>query len=160
MRGSVVPTKFFLVLLFNTLSAEPEFNAFVLVSSGEENTRGMTRIMRFNTAQTQSILDKTCDYRTPLDSCLHQAMRQNTAQRTIHALTPFHPVGCCRLVSDVQCPWLLSPHSVHFSLFFLLCFPLFFCLVFPFPFLLLLFLMFAHVFLWFLFVFPCFLFNN
>ena len=79
---------------------------------GERGTRGTTRITGCDTAQTERILDKTCDHSTPLDSRLYQAMRTKTKKRTIHVLTPFHPVCCCRLVSDVQSPFLLSPHFV------------------------------------------------
>ena len=107
--------KFILVLLLSTLPAEPEFNALVMVWSVERSTRGTTRITGCDTAQTERIIDKTCDPSTPLDSRLYQAMRMKTTLRTIHVLTPFHPVCCCRLVSDVQSPLLLSPHFVHGS---------------------------------------------
>ena len=66
----------------------------------------------------------------PLDSRLYQAMRMKTIQRPIHESTPFHPVCCCRLVSNVQSPLLLNPHFVHFS-FFLFSFPFFVYLFFP-----------------------------
>ena len=97
------------MLLRNTLLAEPEFNALVVVWSKERSTRGTTRITGCDTAQTERILDKTCDHSTPLDSRLYQAMRMKTTWRTIHVLTPFHLVCCCRLVPDVQSPLLLSP---------------------------------------------------
>ena len=116
LRGSVVPRpSFFSGLVLNTLPAEPEFNAMVVVWSGKRSTRGSTRITGCDTAQTDCILDKTCDHSTPLESRLYQAMRMKTTQCTIHELTPFHPVCCCRLVSDVQSPLLLSPHIVHGS---------------------------------------------
>ena len=105
----------FSLLLLNTLLAEPQFNALVVVWSGERSTRGTTRITGCDTAQTERILDKTCDRSTSLDSRLYQAMRMKTTQHTIHELTPFHLVYCCRRVSDVQSPSLLSPHFVHGS---------------------------------------------
>ena len=71
-------SKFFFVLLLHTLPAKPEFNVFVVVWSGERSTRSTTRITERDTAQTERILDKTCD-RTPLDSRLYQAMRKKTA---------------------------------------------------------------------------------
>ena len=46
--------KFLLVLLLDTLLAEPEFNALVVVWSGG-----------CDTAQTERILDKTRDHSTP-----------------------------------------------------------------------------------------------
>ena len=107
--------KFLLVLLLDTSSAKLEFSALVVVWSGERSTRGTTRITGCDTAQTERTLDKTCDHSTPLDSRLYQAMNMKTTQRTNHVLTPFHPVCCRRLVSDVQSPLLLSPHFVHGS---------------------------------------------
>ena len=74
-----------------------------------------TRDMACDTAQTERILDKTCDRSTPLESRPYQAMRMKTTWRTIHKLTPFHLVCFCRHVSDVQSPLLLSPHFVHGS---------------------------------------------
>ena len=71
-------SSFSLLLLLNTLPAEPEFNALVVVWSGERSTRSTTRITKRDTAQTQRILDKTCDHSTPLDSRLYQAIRKKT----------------------------------------------------------------------------------
>ena len=78
LRGSVVPSEVSSGLLLNTLPAELEFNALVVVWSGERSTRGATRITGCDTAQIERILDKTCDHSTPLDTRLCQAMRMKT----------------------------------------------------------------------------------
>ena len=77
-RGSVVPSEVSSCVVLDTLPAESEFNALVVVWSGERSTRGTTRIKGCDTAQTERILDKTCDHSTPLDSRLFQAMRMKT----------------------------------------------------------------------------------
>ena len=85
--------------------------------------RGARRVSR-NAYSTRLVITARS-----LDSRLYQAMRMKTIQRSIHESTPFHPVCCCRLVSNVQSPLLLNPHFVHFS-FFLFSFPFFVCLFF------------------------------
>ena len=103
---------FLLVLLLNTLLAEPEFNALVVVWSGERSTRSMTRLTERDTSQIERILDNTCDHSTPLDSRLFCHEKENSIAH--------HPcidsVPSClllRLVSDIQSPLLLNPHFVQ-----------------------------------------------
>ena len=49
----------------------------------EKGAREARRVSRDVTPHRQRILDKTCDHSTHLDSRLHQAMRKETAWRTI-----------------------------------------------------------------------------
>ena len=68
-------------LVLNTLPAESEtFNALVvMVCSGERSTRSTERTTERDTAQTERILDKTCDHSTPpWIAVLYRAMRKET----------------------------------------------------------------------------------
>ena len=98
LRGCVVPSQ----VSPGTLLAEPEFNALVVVWSGERSTRGTTRITGCDTAQAERILDKTCDHSTPLDSRLYQAS------------VPSCVLLSTRVRRTVSIVMLLSPHFVQF----------------------------------------------
>ena len=84
--------KFFFRLVLNTLPAESEtYNALVvMVCSGERSTRSTNRVTERDTAQTERILDKTCDHSTPLDSrsVSSHGKRNNIAQQPCLASVP------------------------------------------------------------------------
>ena len=98
--------EFLFRLVLNTLPAESEtYNALVvMVCSWERSTRSTECITERDTAQTERILDKTCDHSMPLDSrsVLSHEKRNNIAQ---------HPF-IASVLSCVVEPRVTRTHSV------------------------------------------------
>ena len=99
-------------LVLNTFPAESEtYNALVvMVCSGERSTRSTERITERDTAQTERILDKTCDHSSPLDSrsVSSHEKRNNIAQHPCIPSVPSCVVepGVTRTLSVVPEPTL------------------------------------------------------
>ena len=97
--------KFLFQLVLDTLPAESEtYNALVvMVCCGERSTRSTERITERDTAQTERILDKTCDHSTPWDSrsVSSHVKRNNIAQHPCIASVP-SCVGECRVARTLS----------------------------------------------------------
>ena len=103
--------KFLFPLMLNTLPAESEtYNALVvMVCSGERSMWSTERITERDTAQTERILDKTCDHSTPMDgrSVSSHEISNNIAQHPWIASVP-----SCVVEPRV------TPHCAQRSFFF------------------------------------------
>ena len=107
--------KFLFRLVLYTLPAESETdNALVVVCCGERRTRSTERITERGTAQTERILDKTCDHSTPLDgrSLSSYEKRNNNSTTSMYCVCS---ILCRRASCYVHSQLFLSPHFAHGS---------------------------------------------